>query len=141
MVALAIGGCGEDGLGDPPPGGAAETAERTTPRRDAAPERPRLRTARCPASYAGSNCAAARGRVVYVESVDADGDGDLHAVATWTGGDKVSGGGLVIFDVRRDLRPRRDPRPGDEVTGWGPVFPGSYGQRQIQVEKFRVRRR
>jgi hypothetical protein len=78
--------------------------------------------------------------VIYVESVDPDGDGDLHAVATRTGGDAVSGGGLVIFDVRKDLRPRRDPRPGDEVTGWGPVFRGSHGQRQIQVEEFRVAR-
>jgi hypothetical protein len=46
----------------------------------------------------------------------------------------------VIFDVRRDLRPKRDPGPGDEVTGWGPVFKGSHGQRQIQVEEFRVAR-
>ena len=46
----------------------------------------------------------------------------------------------MIFDVRKDLRPRRDPGPGDEVTGWGPVFTGSHGQRQIQAEEFRVRR-
>jgi hypothetical protein len=141
--ALAIGGCGDDGLGDPPAGGASDTrpAERTTTPRREAPDRPRLKTARCPASYAGPNCAASRGRVIYVESVDADGDGDLHAVTTWTGGDKVTGGGLVIFDVRRGLRPRRDPRPGDEVTGWGPVYRGSYGQRQIESREFRVARR
>ena len=142
VVAAALAGCGEDGLGELPGGGT----ETTTARDRAAPQRrerrrPRLKMARCPAMQADANCAAARGRVVYVESVDPDGDGDLHAVTTVTGGEAVSGPGLVIFDVRRDLRPKRDPRPGDEVTGWGPVFEGSHGQRQIQVEEFRVARR
>ena len=138
-VALGLAACGEDGLGDPPAG----TPETSPPARTAAkrPDRPRLRPARCPATRVQANCAAARGTVIYVESVDADGDGDLHAVTTRTAGDAVSGGGLVIFDVRKDLRPRRDPRPGDEVTGWGPVFRGSYGQRQIEVKEFRVARR
>ena len=138
-AALAIAGCGEDGLGDPP--GTATPEPTTTAERADRPERPRLKLARCPEAYARGNCAAARGTVIYVESVDQDGDGDLHAVTTRTGGDAVSGGGLVIFDVRKDLRPKRDPRPGDEVTGWGPVFRGSYGQRQIQVEAFKVARR
>ena len=138
VAAFALAGCGEDGLGEPP---GTATSEPTTTRRAERPERPRLKLARCPDTYAKGNCAAARGTVIYVESVDPDGDGDLHAVATRTGGDAVSGGGLAIFDVRKDLRPKRDPRPGDEVTGWGPVYEGSYGQRQISVEEFRVARR
>jgi hypothetical protein len=95
--------------------------------------------AQCPAG--ATNCANAVGTVLYIESVDADGDGDLHVVASATRGDAVTGGGLVIFDVNKDLRPARDPRPGDVVTGQGPVFRGSYGQRQIEVDEFRVARR
>ena len=81
------------------------------------------------------------GTVLYIESVDPDGDGDLHVVATRTSGDAVTGAGLVVFDVSKDIRPRRDPRVGQTVTGRGPVFQGSHGQRQIQVEEFRVARR
>jgi hypothetical protein len=77
---------------------------------------------------------------MYIESVDPDGDGDLHVVATRVRGQAVTGGGLVVFDVNKDLRPKRDPRPGDLVTGAGPVFEGSYGQRQIEVDEFRTAR-
>ncbi len=95
--------------------------------------------ARCPAEAA--NCASAVGTVLYIESVDPDGDGDLHVVATATRGKAVTGGNLVVFDVNKDLRPARDPKPGDVVTGQGPVYKGSYGQRQIEVDEFRVARR
>jgi len=78
--------------------------------------------------------------VIYIESVDADGDGDLHVVATRVRGDAVSGGGLVAFDVNKHLRPKRDPDVGDLVTGAGPVYQGSFGQRQIQVTEFRLAR-
>ena len=93
-----------------------------------------LTPARCPAS--ASNCAEVTGRVVFVESVDPDGDGDLHVVAT---GASISLPGLTAVDVRPSLRPRRDPRIGDEITAAGPVYTGSYGQRQIQAERFGVR--
>ena len=96
---------------------------------------PPLREARC-AGDAVTSCAAATGRVIAVESVDPDGDGDLHVVAA---GGNVTAPGISVFDVRRSLRPARDPRIGDLVTGAGPVFRGSYGQRQIEVTEFRVR--
>ena len=80
------------------------------------------------------------GRVIYVESVDADGDGDLHVVATRLKGRAVTGSGLVVFDVNKFLRPRRDPSVGDVVTGAGPVYQGSFGQRQIEVVEFRLAR-
>jgi len=96
--------------------------------------------AQCPAASA-ANCANAVGTVLYIESVDADGDGDLHVVASATRGDAVTGGGLVIFDVSKDLRPARDPKAGDVVTGQGPVYKGSFGQQQIEVDEFRVSRR
>ena len=116
-------------------------ADSGTPREQQSRDRkpPRIRAARCPA--AAGNCAAAVGTVLYVESVDADGDGDLHVVATRTRGDAVTGRGIVVFDVNKFLRPRRDPKPGDVVTGAGPVFKGSFGQRQIEVDEFRVKRR
>jgi hypothetical protein len=76
-----------------------------------------------------------RAKVLSIQSVDPDGDGDLHVVAV---GGSVTGPGLTVFDVRPSLRPERDPRPGEWVTGAGPVFRGSYRQRQIQVDVFRV---
>jgi hypothetical protein len=81
---------------------------------------------------------AASGRVIYVQSVDPDGDGDLHVIVL---GGHVTAPGITVFDVSRILRPHRDPRPGDLVAGAGPVYPGSAGQHQIQVLRFRVARR
>jgi hypothetical protein len=98
-----------------------------------------MRRARCPAGLAG--CRVATGRVIYVEAVDPDGDGDAHYVLA---GGNITGPGLSVIDVPRDLRPRRLPRPGDAVSAAGPVFTGSYGQRQIQavvVHQRRARRR
>jgi hypothetical protein len=68
--------------------------------------------------------------------VDPDGDGDLHLVLAGAGG--VTAPGVTVLDVSRELRPSRDPAIGDLVTGAGPVYRGSYGQRQIQVTVVRV---
>jgi hypothetical protein len=99
-----------------------------------AQQRTALRRARCPRGLQG--CRTAFGRVVYVESVDPDGDGDLHVVLF--GRDGITAPGLTAVDVRRGLRPRRDPRVGQLVTAAGPVQRGSYGQRQIHAVRFRV---
>ncbi|WP_205695514.1 hypothetical protein [Conexibacter sp. SYSU D00693] len=101
-------------------------------------ESPPLVPARCPTRTMPSLCRAAVGTVLTIQSVDPDGDGDLHVVAQ---GGSITAPGITVFDVRKGLRPRRDPRPGDQVTGAGPVFRGSFGQRQVQVDVFRVRRR
>jgi hypothetical protein len=77
------------------------------------------------------------GRVVYVERVDPDGDGDLHVVVAAGG---VTLAGLTAVDVARSLRPRRDPRIGDRVSAAGPVQRGSFGQSQIHALEFHVRR-
>lgn len=103
--------------------------------RDAGKRGP-LRPARCPAE--ADNCAAVTGRVVYVEAVDPDGDGDAHYVLA--GGD-VTAPGLSVIDVPVALRPRRLPGPGDLVTAAGPVYTGSYGQEQIEAVEVRHRRR
>lgn len=94
---------------------------------------PPFREARCPAA---GNCQSATGRILYVEAVDPDGDGDAHFVIA--GGDDVTGLGTSVIDVRRALRPDPLPGPGDRISAAGPVYRGSYGQRQIQAEVVRV---
>ena len=94
-----------------------------------------LRPARCPEGVAG--CRSVTGRIVFVEAVDPDGDGDLHVVVAAGG---ISLPGLTAIDVAPDLRPRRDPRIGDRATAAGPVQTGSYGQDQIHALRFRVQR-
>ena len=93
-----------------------------------------LKRATCPKDLRG--CRSAIGRVVLVESVDPDGDGDLHVVVV--GRDSVTAPGFTAVDVRRGLRPRRDPKVGQLVTAAGQVQRGSYGQRQIHAVSFRV---
>ena len=111
----------------------------STPRAER-PARPRerpLRRPRCRQRI--PDCASTRGRVVFVERVDDDGDGDLHVVVS----DRrsVSLPGLTAIDVSADLRPRRDPRVGDTASAMGPVQTGRFGQSQIHALEFRVRRR
>jgi hypothetical protein len=95
---------------------------------------PTLKRAQCPRDLRG--CRTALGRVVLVESVDPDGDGDLHVVVV--GRDGITGPGFTAIDVRKGLRPRRDPRVGQLVTAAGQVQRGSYRQRQIHAVSFRV---
>ena len=94
------------------------------------PPPPRVR---CPDDVAG--CRAVTGRIVYVERVDPDGDGDLHVVVA---AGSISLPGLTSIDVERSLRPARDPQVGQVAGGAGPVYRGSFGQRQIQAVRFRV---
>ena len=133
-AALAAAGCGD---GEPrlseggPAADRAATAERTGTREEASPRerRPRrVRRARCPEDLPG--CRTATGTVLYVEAVDPDGDGDAHYVLS--GGD-ITFPGVSVIDVPVALRPRRLPRPGERVSAAGPVFRGSYGQRQIEA--------
>ena len=107
-------------------------AQRRSPERR---ESPSLERARCPDGVAG--CRSVLGRIVYVEAVDPDGDGDLHVVIADAG---ITLPGLTAVDVRPGLRPRRDPRAGDRATAAGPVQTGSYGQSQIHALEFHARR-
>jgi hypothetical protein len=86
----------------------------------------------CPPDVPG--CVSATGRVLYVEKVDPDGDGDAHFVTASK--ESVTGPGITIFDVRTDLRPDPLPGIGDLVGGAGPVYPGHAGQKQIEVVVF-----
>ena len=128
-----LAGCGG---GDAPPRAAtpAPTPSATaTPR--PARERP-LPRPRCRADV--HDCARTSGRIVYVERVDPDGDGDLHVVVSDRRG--VTLRGLTAIDVSKALRPRRDPRIGERAAAMGPVQTGSYGQSQIHALVFRTRR-
>ncbi len=122
-------GCGSEEQSRPSPPESSGSARPT-----ASKDRPDLREARCPP--AAANCESATGRVIYVEAVDPDGDGDAHFVLE--GDESVTGAGISVIDVRRDLRPRPLPGAGDLVSASGPVYRGSYGQRQIQAEVFGV---
>ncbi len=112
--------------------GVAAAADRVAPGREA----PRVPMARCPEG-AEQPCREVRGRIVYVERVDPDGDGDLHVVVA---DGSISAPGLTSIDVRPGLRPGRDPRVGDVATAAGPVQRGSVGQPQIHALAFAVAR-
>ena len=122
LAVLALAGCGQTAEQRPAPAEKPRTKERDRPRAQ-----------RCP--RAAENCAAASGRVVFLESKDPDGDGDLHLVLA--GGD-VTGGGISVIDVAPRLRPEVDPRIGDWAAARGPVHRGSFGQRQIQAVRLVV---
>lgn len=108
---------GSRGLADEP---AAETVE----------------PAHCPAGHPA--CRATEGRVVYVEAVDPDGDGDAHFVIADRQG--ITLPGLTAIDVRKGLRPHPLPGPGDLISAAGPVQTGSYGQDQIHALELHVSR-
>ncbi len=63
--------------------------------------------------------------------MDPDGDGDAHFVLASRQG--ITAPGISVIDVRKDLRPRPLPGPGDRLSAAGRVQVGSYGQRQIEA--------
>jgi hypothetical protein len=132
---LTLVGCGDSDDG-PAAGGAG--------RPDGGPSNPavprsadRPPPARCPP--AAANCAAASGTVLLVEAVDPDGDGDAHLVLASR--DAITAPGISVIDIGRELRPDPLPGRGDSVSAAGPVYRGSYGQRQIEATVVKVARR
>ena len=123
LLAALVAGCGERSVDAPRPAPRASAEAR-------------VERALCAAGTA--NCAAVTGRVLYVEAVDPDGDGDAHYVLA---GGNVTAPGLSVIDVERELRPRRLPRAGELVSAAGPVYTGSYGQRQIEATELHHQRR
>ena len=137
LPALLLAGCGAAAPAEAPPTASAPpSAPAPEPAPKASDPAPTLEPARCPGADSAA-CTAHTGQVIAIESVDKDGDGDLHVIA---GGGSVTAPGITVFDVSAALRPATDPRPGDRVTGAGPVFRGSFRQRQIQATTFRVAR-
>jgi hypothetical protein len=71
------------------------------------------------------------GRIIYVERVDPDGDGDAHFVLASE--EAVTLPQVSVVDVSRALRPHPLPGVGDYLSAAGPVRTGSYGQRQVEA--------
>jgi len=134
IVVVALAGCGG---GDAPTRTPAKRPSATAaPSASPKPRQARLRAASCRAEV--PDCARVSGRIVYVERVDPDGDGDLHVVVTDPRG--VTLPGLTSIDVSKELRPPRDPRVGERAAAMGPVQTGSFDQSQIHALVFRTRR-
>lgn len=77
---------------------------------------------------AATACARVRGRVVGVERVDPDGDGDRHLVV-------VARLDARLIKLPADFRVGRLPRLGSEVSATGPVVRGSSGRPAIRAER------
>ncbi len=132
LLLALLAGCGggegtsderEATASDPPTVAATTTAEPSE-----------VETLKAPACPAGaSNCERASGRILYVERVDPDGDGDAHFVLV--SDESITAPGVSVIDVRADLRPDPLPGPGDDLAASGPVYRGSFGQRQIQADR------
>jgi hypothetical protein len=98
------------------------------------PSQSPVERATCPPGAA--NCRSASGVVLYVERVDPDGDGDAHFVLASR--QSITAPGISVIDVKRSLRPSPLPGRGDRLSAAGPVYRGSYGQRQIEAIKLNV---
>jgi hypothetical protein len=137
VAILALAGCGGGASGgatsgDRPPLPDHPADLPPTPRERAA-QREAAKRPPAPRCAAGAgNCSTAQGRVIALESLDPDGDGDLHLILA---GGSITFPGISVLDINKHLRPKRDPRIGDWAAGAGPVYPGSHGQHQIQVER------
>ena len=126
-LAVAIGACGDDSDetsdAQPAPTPPTTTAEKPN----------HLKPAPCPPDLAG--CRTVSGRIIYVEKIDPDGDGDAHFVLA--SDESPSGPGISVVDVAASLRPDPLPGVGDELSAAGTVARGSYGQRQIEAVEIR----
>jgi hypothetical protein len=151
LLALAAAGCGGGGEGtDATTGvsagrgggeveGTGKTesgSERNDPRPGVGRGAAEVALSTCPPGL--PSCRSTRGRIVYVERVDPDGDGDAHFVIVDPQG--ITLPGLTAIDVRKGLRPDPLPGPGDLVSAAGPVQTGSFGQSQIHALELHVAR-
>jgi hypothetical protein len=128
-----VPGCGGGGdATSPRPSSRAD--DRPAPRAGEGPAAATVAPSRCPAGLRG--CRTTEGRIVYVERVDPDGDGDAHFVIADPQG--ITLRGLTAIDVHKGLRPNPLPGPGDLISAAGPVQTGSYGQSQIHAIELHV---
>ena len=136
FAALAAAtGCGEAGdttESEARPPQAAERSPAREPREK--PPAENVTPSHCQTGL--PSCRTTEGRIVYVERVDPDGDGDAHFVVIDSQG--ITLPGLTAIDVRKGLRPHPLPEPGDLISAAGPVQTGSYGQHQIHALELHV---
>jgi len=138
VAALAlIPGCGggaaddETGVAKSRPGGGGVDPSETSPRQQS-----RETVSRSHCHPGVPDCRATIGRIIYVERVDPDGDGDAHFVVVDPQG--ITLPGITAIDVRKGLRPHPLPEYGDLISAAGPVQTGSHGQSQIHALELRV---
>jgi hypothetical protein len=133
---VAVSGCGAAADTTNSTATQARTVERSSPREH--PDKPavveRVEASHCQPGL--PSCRSTKGRIVYVERVDPDGDGDAHFVVIDPQG--ITLPGLTAIDVRKGLRPNPLPGPGDLISAAGPVQTGSYGQSQIHALELHV---
>ncbi len=127
VASLAMSGCGGGETG-----GYGERAADPVSREGEADAA--LIPSRCPPGL--PSCRTTEGRIVFVERVDSDGDGDAHFVLADPRG--ISLPGITAVDVRRGLRPDPLPGIGERISAAGPVQTGSYGQSQIHAIELHV---
>ena len=134
VVAAFVLGCGGTAEQAGPDSRESNPDGAGTTRHTEAVSSGRVAPSRCPADL--PSCRTTEGRIVYVERVDPDGDGDAHFVVADRQG--ITLPGLTAIDVRAGLRPEPLPGPGDLISAAGPVQTGSYGQSQIHALEFHV---
>lgn len=130
---LTVNGCGRVG-GATAPGSEASVIERPAAHRRPEPPAEKVTPSHCPAGL--PSCRRTEGRIVYVERVDPDGDGDAHFVVVDP--QSITLPDLTAIDVRKGLRPHPLPEAGDLISAAGPVQTGSYGQSQIHALELHV---
>ncbi len=127
-LASACGGGGEEtGAG----AGPAATGRADSPQHR---QTETVAPSHCPSEM--PTCLTTSGRIVYVERVDPDGDGDAHFVVVDRQG--ITLPGITAIDVRKGLRPHPLPEYGDLISAAGPVQTGSHGQSQIHALELHV---
>jgi pyruvate/2-oxoglutarate dehydrogenase complex dihydrolipoamide acyltransferase (E2) component len=131
-LAFVIGCGGESETTDATTAPPAD--ERSAPKPEEKPAAETVAPSHCEAGR--PSCRVAEGRIVYVERVDPDADGDAHFVIADPQG--ITLPGLTAIDVRKGLRPHPLPGPGDLISAAGPVQIGSYGQSQIHSLELHV---
>jgi len=132
LALAASAGCGGGGEANP---ATSPLIERSAPGdREGAGEK--VAPSRCPSGL--PSCRTTEGRIVFVERVDPDGDGDAHFVIVDPQG--ITAPGLTAIDVRKGLRPHPLPGPGELLSAAGPVQTGTFGQSQIHALELHVGR-
>lgn len=134
MVSGCGGGSDTTSAGSPPEAGDRSAPQSAEAPASKAPTAETVAPSRCPAGL--PSCRTTEGRIVYVERVDPDGDGDAHFVIADPQG--ITLRGLTAIDVRKGLRPHPLPGPGDLISAAGQVQTGSYGQSQIHAVELHV---
>ena len=128
--------CGDDPEPAPAPAPASTAAvAKSTTTTTTEPEP----SAKAPPAHCApglSNCETASGTIIYIERVDPDEDGDAHFVLA--SDDSITLPGISVIDVGAGLRPHPLPPIGTHVSAAGPVYSGSYGQRQIEATELNV---